>query len=128
MTSRPKLAALAWVLPSLCAASSLLVARAAFAQEAPADAAAKGDAKDAKVAEPADEDIKVTVPPKGYIPGSRRSILLGLSPHAPRSPSLPGGTSIPWSAPEPEDAGFQFNFGGYMSAAARLLSDAKALA
>ena len=85
-----------------------------------ADAAAKGDAKDAKDAEVADEDIEVTVPPKGYIPGSRRNVGLGLSPHAPRSPQLPGGATQPWSAPEQEDGGFTFNFGGYMSAAARL--------
>jgi hypothetical protein len=68
--------------------------------------------------------VKVTVPPKGYIPGSRRVVQLGLSPHAPRSPAVPG-TTLPWSAPEQEDQGFTFNFGGYMSAAARLSSNTR---
>ncbi len=38
------------------------------------------------------------------------------------------GVTIPWSAPEPEDSGFQFNFGGYMSAAARLSTNSRARA
>ncbi len=115
--SRLKLAALVWVMPCL------LTAPAVLAEEpAPTDAAAKGEVKAAGAAdaEIKDEDIKVTVPPKGYIPGSRRVLGLGLSPHAPRSPTLPGGVTNPWGAPEAEDSGFQFNFGGYMSAAARL--------
>lgn len=111
MRSCLKLAALSWALPSA------LLAPAALAQDAAAQGAAQGEGE---AAELADEEIKVTVPPKGYIPGSRRSIGLGLSPHAPRSPSMPGGTTAPWGAPEAEDGGFQFNFSGYMSAAARL--------
>jgi hypothetical protein len=59
-------------------------------------------------------------PPKGYIPGSRRSIGLGLSPHAPDGPSLPGGATIPFSAPEVDPRDFTFKFSGYMSAALRL--------
>lgn len=111
MRSCLKLAALVWALPTA------LTARSAFADDAATDSAKPAEAKAAEVK---DEDVKVTVPPKGYIPGSRRAIGMGLSPYAPRSPSLPGGTTIPWSAPEAEDGGFQFNFGGYMSAAARL--------
>jgi hypothetical protein len=61
-------------------------------------------------------------PPKGYIPGSRRSIALGLSPHAPTAPPPPGGVTIPYGAPEPEGDDFEFNFSGYMSAALRLSS------
>ena len=114
MRSCHKLAALAFALPAV------LSARAALADDtAPKDGA--------KTPEVADEDVKVTVPPKGYIPGSRRIVELGLSPHAPRSPAMPG-TTIPWSAPEPEDSGFQFNFGGYMSAAARLSTNSRARA
>ena len=115
MRSCLKLAALVWALPLA------LTARSAFAEDA------QGDAKngDVKAAEPAaDEDVKETTPPKGYIPGSRRSLGLGLSPFAPRSPAMPGST-IPWSAPEQEDEGFTFNFGGYMSAAARLSSNTR---
>jgi hypothetical protein len=119
MRSCLKLAALVWALPAA------LTARSAFAEEVGAVEKTAASKDDVKVLEPSDADVKVTVPPKGYIPGSRRAVSLGLSPHAPRSPSLPGGTSIPWSAPDPEDAGFQFNFGGYMSAAARLSSGAR---
>jgi len=118
MRSCQKLAALVWALPAV------LGARVALAD----DAATKADAtKDgAKSAEPADADadVKVTVPPKGYIPGSRRVLSLGLSPHAPRSPQMPG-VAIPWSAPEQDDGGFQFNFSGYLSAAARLSSNTR---
>jgi hypothetical protein len=113
MRSCLKFAALAWMLPAV------LGTRLAFADDASKPAAAP-DPKDA----PADEDVKVTVPPKGYIPGSRRAVYLGLSPHAPRSPQMPGVTT-PWSAPEQEDGGFTFNFGGYMSAAARVSSNTR---
>lgn len=114
MRSCLKLAALVWALPAA------LLARPALADETVATDAKATDAKKGDKAEPvADEDVKVTVPPKGYIPGSRRALGLGLSPYAPRSPAPPGVT-IPWSAPEQDDEGFTFNFGGYMSAAARL--------
>jgi hypothetical protein len=116
MRSCQKLAALVWALPAV------LSARAALADDATPKADATKDG--GKAPEAADEDVKVTVPPKGYIPGSRRVVSLGLSPHAPRSPQMPGVT-IPWSAPEQDDGGFQFNFGGYMSAAARLSSNTR---
>lgn len=116
MRSCLKLAALVWALPAA------LAARPALADDAPPADAKKADDK---AAPPADEEVEVTVPPKGYIPGSRRVLGLGLSPFAPRSPAMPGGTAIPWSAPEQEDEGFQFNFGGYMSAAARLSSNTR---
>jgi hypothetical protein len=126
MRSCFKLAALVWALPAV------LSVRTALADDAapPADAVKADAAKSDAAAKPddapkAEEEVKVTVPPKGYIPGSRRAISLGLSPHAPRSPGLPGGTTIPWSAPEAEDSGFTFNFGGYMSAAARLSSSTR---
>jgi hypothetical protein len=67
-------------------------------------------------------------PPKGYIPGSRRSIGLGLSPYAPSGPTLPGGTTIPYGAPPADTDDYQFNFAGYMSAALRLSEGRRALA
>jgi hypothetical protein len=54
----------------------------------------------------------------GYLPGYRRAVGLGLSPHAPASPSLPGGMTVPFSAPEPTDE-WTFGFKGYMSVSAR---------
>ncbi len=115
MRSGFQLAAVVWAVPAVLGA----FAPRALAQ----DAQVKADAT-AKPEEVKDEVVLVTVPPKGYIPGSRRSLQLGLSPYAPRSAPVPG-TVIPWSAPEPEDGGFQFNFGGYMSAAARLSSNTR---
>jgi hypothetical protein len=120
MRSCRQFAALVWALPTV------LSARPALAQEAApqADAEAAVKVGERAEAEVRDEDVKVTLPPKGYIPGSRRVLSLGSSPHAPRSPAT-AGTMIPWSAPEQEDGGFQFNFGGYMSAAARLSSNSR---
>ena len=57
-------------------------------------------------------------PTAGYIPGYRRAIGLGLSPMAPNTPSLPGGATVPFSAPN-EESDWQFNFKGYMSASFR---------
>ncbi|HEV8244709.1 MAG TPA: hypothetical protein VGP93_03040 [Polyangiaceae bacterium] len=103
MRSCLKLAAVVWALPAV------LTAQSAFAEDPP----------------PVPEQPKAEQaprPPSGYQPGSRRVIGLGLSPHAPTGPTLPGGVTVPFSAPEAEDGGFQFNFGGYMSAALRLSS------
>jgi hypothetical protein len=55
----------------------------------------------------------------GYLPGHRRAMGLGLSPYAPQTPALPGGLTIPFSAPAPSDE-WNFNFWGYMSAALRV--------
>jgi len=63
------------------------------------------------------------LPPKGYIPGSRRSVGLGLSPFAPSGPTLPGGATIPFSVPADESSEFTFKFSGFMSAALRLSVD-----
>jgi hypothetical protein len=98
MKSCAKLWSLVWALPIL------LTARAALAEDPPA----------------ASTEPPPAQPPKGYIPGSRRAIALGLSPFAPTGPTLPGGVTVPYSAPEPAGNDFQFNFGGYMSAALRL--------
>src|SRR5258708_31266080 len=57
--------------------------------------------------------------PPGYLPGYRRAMGLGLSPYAPQTPGLPGGLTIPFSAPAPNDD-WTFNFWGYMSAALRV--------
>jgi hypothetical protein len=54
----------------------------------------------------------------GYVPG-HRPVGLGLSPYAPQVPSLPGGLTIPFSAPAPSDD-WNFNFWGYMSASLRV--------
>ena len=55
----------------------------------------------------------------GYLPGHRRAMGLGLSPYAPLTPGLPGGFTVPFSAPAPSDE-WNFNFWGYMSAALRV--------
>ncbi|APR79120.1 Hypothetical protein A7982_04467 [Minicystis rosea] len=73
-------------------------------------------------ADPPAEPITPALPPRGYIPGSRRSVGLGLSPYAPSGPSLPGGVTIPFAGPEDESSEFKFKFSGYMSAALRLSS------
>src|SRR6476646_10802320 len=54
-----------------------------------------------------------------YVPGYRRAIGLGLSPYAPQAPGLPGGLTVPFSAPGPNDD-WTFNFWGYMSASLRV--------
>lgn len=105
MRSCPKLAALVWALPAV------LTARSAFAQDPQAE-----PPEDAK---PRAEEPR---PASGYQPGSRRNIGLGLSPHAPRSPAMPGGATVPFSAPEDEPGAYEFDFSGYMSAALRLSS------
>jgi hypothetical protein len=88
-----------------------------------ADPAAPPDASSTKAELPAEPPP--AGPPKGYIPGSRRAIGLGLSPHAPEGPSLPGGATIPFSAPEAESNDFNFKFSGFMSAALRLSAGAR---
>ncbi|HEX2881687.1 MAG TPA: hypothetical protein VHO25_19310, partial [Polyangiaceae bacterium] len=60
----------------------------------------------------------------GYIPGQRRVGGLGLSPHSPRVPSLPGGTTIPFGAPD-KTRGWQFNISGWASAALRVSSGSR---
>jgi hypothetical protein len=62
----------------------------------------------------------------GYLPGYRRAVGLGLSPYSPRTPTLPGGLTVPFGAPEPPNL-WNFNFGGYMSAALRLSSGEREL-
>ncbi len=103
MRSGPTRAAVVWARPAV------LPARAAFAQDPPAAAA------DSAVEE-------APKPPSGYQPGSRRVIGLGLSPHAPSGPTMPGGVTVPPAAPEEDPSAFTFNFAGYMSAALRLSS------
>jgi hypothetical protein len=61
--------------------------------------------------------VEATTP--GYLPGYRRGLGLGLSPQAPLTPALPGGLTVPFSAPAPGDD-WTFNFWGYMSAALRV--------
>ena len=95
MKSLRRLAALIWVVPAVFAT------RPAQAEDPP-------------------PKYTTAPPPKGYIPGSRRSIGLGLSPYAPNAPSLPGGATVPAGAPEQVGNDFQFKFSGYMSAALRL--------
>ena len=106
MRSCPKLAALVWALPAL------LSARSAFAEDPPPEA----KPEDAK---PKEEEFK---PPSGYQPGSSRAIGLGLSPWTPRTPSMPGGATVPYGAPQEEPGMYELDFSGYMSAALRLSS------
>jgi hypothetical protein len=72
----------------------------------------------AKVPEAKPTDAKENLTP-GYLPGYRRAMGLGLSPYAPQTPGLPGGLTVPFSAPAPGDD-WTFNFWGYMSAALRV--------
>ncbi|HXI55973.1 MAG TPA: hypothetical protein VNO55_07935 [Polyangia bacterium] len=74
----------------------------------------------AKPAPTAEENQKAaeTLMP-GYLPGYRRGLGLGLSPYAPQTPGLPGGFTVPFSAPAPTDD-WNFNFWGYMSASLRV--------
>jgi len=108
---------------------AMVAARPALAQSSPpAPAPSGGPAADPAPSAPPDASAASAepsasppaAPPRGYIPGSRRSIGLGLSPHAPDGPSLPGGATVPFSAPEDESSEFNFKFSGYMSAAFRL--------
>ncbi|HVR60303.1 MAG TPA: hypothetical protein VMU50_00315 [Polyangia bacterium] len=90
----------------------------ALAAPVAARAADDGDAAPAAAAPPAAPAEKPKVPP-GYLPGYQRAMGLGLSPYAPQTPGLPGGLTIPFSAPAPGDD-WMFNFWGYMSASLRV--------
>ena len=121
MRQLPRLAALVWTL------LAMVTARPALAQSTPPESpkasppeAPSTKAAPAPAATEAPPPLVPAAPPKGYIPGSRRSVGLGLSPHAPSGPTLPGGATIPFSAPEEESSEFTFKFSGYMSAALRL--------
>ena len=96
-----------------------LLARPALADE-PADADAAAAPAARKL--PPDENKAA-----GYIPGYRRAIGLGLSPMAPLTPTLPGGATIPFSAPD-EEEDWQFNFKGYMSASVRASQNTRDIA
>jgi len=122
-----QLAALVWTL------LAMVTARPALAQNSPPEPSPAAPPKDpaAKPVQPSPPATRSTKaalpaqptpasPPKGYIPGSRRSVGLGLSPYAPSGPTLPGGMTIPFSAPEEESKDATFKFSGYMSAALRL--------
>jgi hypothetical protein len=115
MRHLPQLALFAWTL------LALTMARPARAQGSPPEPPAPTTPGDpaAKALQPAPE-APLAPPPTGYIPGSRRSIALGLSPFAPTGPTLPGGATIPFSAPGDDSNDFAFKFSGYMSAALRL--------
>jgi hypothetical protein len=121
MRQLPRLAALGWTLLAIASARPALAQTAppeppkASPPEAPSPKAAPASASPEPPA-----PLVPAAPPRGYIPGSRRSVGLGLSPHAPSGPTLPGGATIPFSAPEDESSEFTFKFSGYMSAALRL--------
>ncbi len=95
----------------------LASARPALADDATADASAEVKVPVKKL--PPDEN-----PTAGYIPGYRRAIGLGLSPMAPVGPTMVGGTTVPYSAPDDADD-WQFNFKGYMSASLRATSNTR---
>ena len=98
-------------------ATTAAVARGANAEDAetnkPATPAATTPAADADKKSPAENLTP------GYLPGYRRAMGLGLSPYAPQTPGLPGGLTVPFSAPAAGDD-WNFNFWGYMSAALRV--------
>ncbi len=92
--------------------AAVAVARPALADDTAASADASATVSAPKA--PPDE-----LPNAGYIPGYRRAIGLGLSPMAPITPTLPGGSTEPFSAPD-DESDWQFNFKGYMSASMRV--------
>jgi hypothetical protein len=84
---------------------------------AAAPAASRAETADAADATETKKPAENTVP--GYLPGYRRAMGLGLSPYAPQTPALPGGMTVPFSAPAAGDD-WNFRFWGYMSAALRV--------
>jgi hypothetical protein len=141
MRQLPRLAARGWTLLVLATATPALAQQGATPEqpvvgpprdavakpaqppapkEAPSTTATPAPAAPAPSAQPTP-----AAPPKGYIPGSRRSVGLGLSPYAPTGPTLPGGVTVPFSAPEEDTSDFTFKFSGYMSAALRLSGGAR---
>jgi hypothetical protein len=76
---------------------------------------------------PVTDDAGAPPPPAdtGYLPGDRRALGLGLSPHAPEVPALPGGLTTASGGPAPADD-WRFNFRGFMSAALRVSTGARA--
>src|SRR5579872_481411 len=100
------------ILAVLLVAVTSVLAHAADDADAPKADTAKDAAK--KDSAPAKEP-----PPSGYVPGYQKAMGLGLSPYAPLTPGLPGGLTVPFSAPSPGDD-WVFNFWGYMSAALRV--------
>jgi hypothetical protein len=87
------------------------------AKEGPADVNPPANPPEAKAADGKPAAAENATP--GYLPGYRRAMGLGLSPYAPQTPGLPGGLTVPFSAPAPNDD-WTFNFWGYMSAALRV--------
>jgi hypothetical protein len=83
-------------------------------KDKPAAVAPSGDA-----AKPDTKPATGTNLTPGYLPGYRLGLGLGLSPYAPLTPALPGGFTVPFSAPTMGDD-WVFNFWGYMSAALRV--------
>jgi hypothetical protein len=110
MRHLPAFAVLAWTLLAVAAAKPAL-----------AQSTAKDPPATTPPADPPAQEAPLAPPPTGYIPGSRRSMGLGLSPFAPTGPTLPGGATIPFSAPG-DTSDYTFKFSGYMSAALRLSS------
>jgi hypothetical protein len=74
--------------------------------------------------EPAPEAAPPPPPDTGYLPGERRALGLGLSPHAPEVPALPGGLTTASGGPAPADE-WRFNFRGFMSTALRVSTGAR---
>src|SRR6202012_4509997 len=93
----------------LCVAWALVSPRLARAQTEPTPPhAAKNNSNDADPPPPAADT--------GYLPGERRALGLGLSPHAPEVPALPGGLTTAPAGPAPADD-WRVNFLRVMSTA-----------
>src|SRR6187549_3186836 len=68
----------------------------------------------------ADLEVSESMPPPGYLPGSREHVGLGLSPHAPEQQSvLPGGVTPEFGAPVAPQAGGHLELHGYIQAGIR---------
>ena len=98
-----------------------LVAVATYVAATPTVARGESAENDKAATTTADADKKSPAEnlTPGYLPGYRRAMGLGLSPYAPQTPGLPGGLTVPFSAPAAGDD-WTFNFWGYMSAALRV--------
>jgi hypothetical protein len=108
---------------ALCALAAPAVARGQADPTAKDSLLESVKAKPAAATQTAQSQSADTRPPgdnptPGYVPGFRKGLGLGLSPYAPSTPALPGGMTVPFSAPDRGDD-WTFNFWGYMSASLR---------
>jgi hypothetical protein len=116
VSRRSSLALLAAVVVVLAAPAAVLAQADPTAKDSIAESVKAKPAAATDAAKPGESVGDPTKP--GYLPGYRKSLGLSLSPYAPQTPALPGGMTVPFSAPDRGDD-WTFNFWGYMSASLR---------